>query len=156
MLVSDINDLAIEFAETSIRQRLFPEGVARVSHHRKAGDTVLLISASPSLIVHPIAAMLGIEHVIGLNVHIQHQQIQSMLIEPLSYRAGKLTCLQKWLSQHGLTGSSLTYAYSDSINDRSLLEFAHTPIVVNGDRHIAGLAEQNAWRQVHWQVPALD
>ncbi len=148
----EIEKLAIEFAEKHIRQRLFPKGISNVVQHQKSGDTVLLISASPTLLVRPISNLLGIEHAIGLNLQVQQHKIKNSLIEPLSFQDGKLSCLQRWLEAQGFPHRSLDYAYSDSINDRPLLELANTAVVINGDELLLALSQKKGWRSECWRI----
>lgn len=148
--ISELEKLSQEFADLYIKPRIFEEGLSCVHYHRQQGDTLVLVSASPSLLVKPIARLLGIEHVIGIEIAVSNNTLQPRLLTPLSFRADKITCLKQWLYEQQLSNLPLSIAYSDSINDAPLLEFAKSAVVVNGDKTLKTLAHKKQWLSVNW------
>ncbi|MEG2637268.1 MAG: HAD-IB family hydrolase, partial [Acinetobacter sp.] len=45
-----------------------------------------------------------------------------------------------------------SWAYSDSINDRFLLEYADHAIAVNPDDRLEALAKEQAWEIQDWSI----
>ena len=57
--------------------------------------------------------------------------------------------LEQWLEGRDVTES---WAYSDSINDRFLLEYADHAIAVNPDARLQALAEEQGWDVQDWSI----
>ena len=100
--VTEIRALATKFAEHHIKPRIYKEGMYKVREHQKAGDILLVISASPTIIVEPIAALFDIQHVIGIDIKVSNNKFTKNLIEPFSFGEGKVALLKQWQKQHGL------------------------------------------------------
>ncbi|MCZ3030545.1 HAD-IB family phosphatase, partial [Acinetobacter baumannii] len=77
-------------------------------------------SASGTHLVTPIAARIGIEEVLGIDLDLSHGVYSGKTVGVLTYREGKITRLLEWFKQEGesLEGA---YFYSDSRNDLPLL-----------------------------------
>ena len=148
--VEEVEAYMQELLHRSIVPRLFPQGLERLEWHRKRGDQIILISASGEQIVKPIAAYLGIDDVIAINLQQKEGRYTGQTEGVLSYQKGKVLRLQAWLQEHphSLKGS---YAYSDSINDVPMLEFVEMPWVINPAPHLEMLADQRGWFIAHWQ-----
>ncbi|SSS50939.1 Putative hydrolase, haloacid dehalogenase-like family [Acinetobacter baumannii] len=65
------------------------------------------------------------------------------------YQKGKLARLEAWLDGRSVSES---WAYSDSINDRFLLEYATHAIAVNPDDRLEKLAQENKWEIQDWSI----
>lgn len=150
--VVEIDALAEEFANVVMRPLVFPEGLACVKAHLDAGDTVLLISASPTLVVRPIASLFGISHVIGIDISTQGDKYTRRVKEPFSFGPGKLKCLQQWQSKRQIDSHTLSNMYSDSMNDLPLLMYADQAVVVNADTIVIEKAKRFNWRIEHWKI----
>ncbi len=61
-----LNQQCHHFAEQVLRERLYPEGLARIEWHRERGDELVLISASGEHLVAPMAKMLGMDHCVAI------------------------------------------------------------------------------------------
>ena len=57
--------------------------------------------------------------------------------------------LEQWLAGREVIES---WAYSDSINDRFLLEYADHAIAVNPDARLLALAEEQGWDVQDWSI----
>ncbi|MGE0071775.1 MAG: HAD family hydrolase, partial [Thiomonas sp.] len=64
-----------------------------------------------------------------------------------SFREGKITRTEQWLASLGLQWDDFgqIWFYSDSINDRPLLERATHPVVVHPDPLLAAVAREKGW-----------
>ena len=65
------------------------------------------------------------------------------------YQKGKLARLDQWLAGRTVAES---WAYSDSINDRFLLEYATHAIAVNPDDRLEKLAKEQDWDIQDWSI----
>jgi HAD superfamily hydrolase (TIGR01490 family) len=109
----------------------------------------LVISASGTHLVKPIAARIGIDEVLGIELDVAHGVYSGKTTGVLTYREGKITRLMEWLEQEGehLDGA---YFYSDSRNDLPLLLKVANPQVVNPDPVLRAHAEKAGWPIHHW------
>ena len=105
--VAEVETLMQELLHRSIVPRLFPQGLDRLQWHRDRGDQIILISASGEQIVKPIAAYLGIDDVIAINLDQNDGCYTGKTTGVLSYQKGKVTRLQQWLTV--ITSYSIHY-----------------------------------------------
>ncbi|MES2818010.1 MAG: HAD family hydrolase [Pseudomonadota bacterium] len=138
------------FVEDVIEPLIHGDACTCLAQHRAAGDRLLLISASGSHLVTPIAARLGIEEVLAIDLELQHGFYSGRTQGVLTYREGKVTRLLDWLQAEGenLEGA---YFYSDSRNDLPLLQRVDRPHAVNPDPLLRQHAEQAGWPILHWR-----
>ncbi|WP_417618764.1 HAD family hydrolase [Oceanisphaera sp.] len=145
----DLAPLVDKFVQQDILPIVYPDARDRLHWHQAQGHTVVIISATGEHLVKPIARMLGVEHAIGIMLDSCEGVYNGRTRGVYSYQEGKLTRLQDWLHQQQLN-PELSYAYSDSLNDLPLLEYADRPAVVNGDQHLRLIAQQRGWELLDW------
>ncbi|GAB2729409.1 HAD family hydrolase [Halomonas garicola] len=146
-------EVAIEvaaFVTIRIVPRVFPQGHKLMAHHRRQGDRLLLISSSSQHLVAPVAKQLGIEQVIAVEPALDEGVFTGDTTGVLSYRGGKVTRLEAWLTEHNATASHLSF-YSDSKNDLPLLNRVNRPVVVNPDPVLAEIARVEGWERLDWR-----
>ena len=97
----------------------------------------------------PIAARLGIDEYLGIELEVARGMYTGNTVGTLTYREGKITRLLAWLDQEeeNLEGASF---YSDSRNDLPLLLKVDHPHVVNPDPVLREQAEQHGWPILRW------
>lgn len=66
-----------------------------------------------------------------------------------SYREGKVTRLEQWLSARDETYSEIHF-YTDSINDLPLCERADYAYLVNPCPRLKAIANRSNWTILHW------
>lgn len=137
------------FVEDVVEPVLHSDATRCLATHRKAGDRIVIISASAHFLVSAIAQRLGIEDVLAIDLEIQHGCYSGRTQGVLTYREGKVTRLQHWLSENNesLEGA---FFYSDSRNDLPLLKQVDNPRVVNPDSQLREHAEQAGWPILNW------
>ncbi len=120
------------FLEEKIQPILLPKAVELLDRHKRAGDTLLIITATNRFITEPIAGVLGVEHLIATEPEFKEGGYTGEVAGLPSYAAGKVDRLQTWLEEHDqdLQGS---WFYSDSHNDLPLLEIVTHPVAVDPD-----------------------
>ena len=119
-----------------------------VQGHQKAGDMVVIVTATNEFVTRPIAAAFGVQELIAIDLvrNAQGEFTGDILGTP-SFREGKVTRVEAWLAARNLGWQDVeTTFYSDSMNDLSLLEKANHPVATNPDERLRQLATQRGWR----------
>lgn len=152
--VSDIQKMMPRFVESYIKPVVYHQGQARVKHYKEQGHDLLIISATPAFVVKEIAALLGIENVLAIDLVEEEVAGQSMysgkILGTPTFREGKVTRLRSWLASNGASLKDSTF-YSDSSNDIPLLELVDHPVVINPDERLLLKAQQDNWSVLHWK-----
>lgn len=133
---------------THVEPQLYAQGRALIKAHQRAGDTVLIISATNDYLIAPMSEALGVKDMIGVTLAVDDQGNFTGGYEGVpSFGAGKQTRLLQWLDNQGcqISDYQRSYFYSDSINDAPLLEAVTDAVVVNPDNKLKALAEQKDW-----------
>ena len=146
--LQQIEAITSVFVHQFIVPTVYPDALAKVRWHQAQGHAVAIISASPTLIVKPIADYLKVKHAIGIEVAIVDNKVTQIAIAPFSFKEGKVSAVNHWLSSTAMT--SLDYAYSDSSNDLPLLSLAEHAFCINPDEALAQQAKVNQWQTYHW------
>lgn len=145
----EVEHVVEPFVEDVIEPLIYSDAMRCVAEHRRAGDRILVISASAEFLVNAVAARLGIENVLAIQLEEQHGFYNGHTRGVLSYREGKVVRLREWAEAEGesLDGA---HFYSDSINDLPLLEQVTHPYVVNPDPLLQAHAEAKGWPRLTW------
>ena len=139
------------FMKKVIRAQMRPEGFAAIRRHQEAGHQLVGITATSDFITAPIFREFGITEIIATNAEIVDGKYTGKVINTPCYQKGKLVRLNQWLEGRDVTES---WAYSDSINDRFLLEYADHAIAVNPDDCLEVLAKEQGWDIQDWSIQA--
>ncbi len=142
-----LNDLRDEYVATIIRPMITEKAKDLVNEHRSQGDQLLIITATNSFITKPIAALFGIEELIGTDLEEINHQFTGKIKGVASFQEGKVTRLNQWLDEKHLTLAQFdkTFFYSDSKNDLPLLRIVSHPVAVNPDATLNTEAKKNNW-----------
>ncbi|MDX9839481.1 MAG: HAD family hydrolase [Azoarcus sp.] len=146
----DVARVVESFVDEVIEPIVYRDASLCVAAHRKAGDRVLVISASAHFLVSTIASRLQVDDVLAIDLE-QHNGCYSGRTQGvLTFREGKVTRLQHWLEDQGesLQGASF---YSDSRNDLPLLQRVDHPHAVNPDPVLHSHARQAGWPVLSWR-----
>lgn len=141
--VAEWQPLRTRFVEQIIAPRVAALAPALLERHRMAGDTLLITTATHRFITEPIAALLGVEHLLATEPEIIDGRLTGRMLRS-NFQAGKVERLQEWMRAHQAEAAEVT-AYSDSRNDLPLLEFAHTAIAVDPDPVLRAEALRRNW-----------
>lgn len=132
------------FVREKIDPILLPAARALIDSHRRAGDALLIITATNGFITAPIAARLGIDALIATDPECRDGRFTGRVAGTPAFREGKVERLRQWLQgrDHSLAESCF---YSDSINDLPLLETVARPVAVDPDPRLASIADARGW-----------
>ena len=123
--------------------------ILRILHkHYEAGDTLLLASATNSILVNRIGARLEFKNIIGTDPEVKDGSITGKIIGDPAIGDGKLKKVVSWMRDNGKLDFSETTFYSDSINDLPLLESVEKPIAVNPDDRLRKTSVLRGWEIV--------
>ena len=133
------------FINKIVKDMALPKAFELLEQHKKAGDELIIISATGTHLVAPIAAYLGVEHALGVDIEYKEGFITGKLVGTPTFREGKVVRAEQWAKENGHTMDD-TYFYSDSHNDLPLLEKARFPIAVDPDRILEKTANERSWK----------
>lgn len=133
-----------DFLRQKIEPILLPAARELLDEHRAQGHTLLIITATNSFITAPIAAQLGVEHLLATEPEQRYGRYTGGVDGTPCYQRGKVTRLHHWLQEHGdkLDGS---WFYSDSHNDLPLLEEVSHPVAVDPNPLLRQEAMRRGW-----------
>ena len=136
------------FMREVVRPEIRREAIELVERHRRAGDTIAIVTATNEFVTAPIARALGVDELIAVRLERDANGWITGGIEGTpSSREGKVQRVEEWLAARGLTWDSakITF-YSDSINDLPLLERVDHPVATNPDQRLREIARARGWR----------
>ncbi len=147
--LEEVAHLVEPWVEEVIEPIIFGDACRCIAEHRKRGDRVLIISASGVHLVGPIAARLGVDEYLAIDLDAHNGVYTGRTHGVLTYREGKITRLLAWLDQEqeNLEGASF---YSDSRNDLPLLLKVDHPCAVNPDPVLREHAQAHGWPILSW------
>ena len=94
--------------------------------------------------MEPIASLHEVDSYLGCVFEVVDGRYTGELSGIPTYKEGKITALDTWLDSQGAK-AKIIHFYSDSINDRPLLERADQAFVVDPDQSLAELANDRGW-----------
>jgi HAD superfamily hydrolase (TIGR01490 family) len=136
-----------EFMDAKIRPMIGRPARDLVAGHLAAGSLCAIVTATNSFVTGPIAREFGVAHLIATEPEARDGAFTGKVAGVPSFRAGKVTRLEQWLSATGQTLERFdaTWFYSDSHNDLPLLELVERPVAVDPDDRLRDLAATRGW-----------
>lgn len=120
-----------------------------VASHQRAGDLVVLTTATNRFLTELTAVHLGFAHVIATEPELVDGVFSGATTGVLNMRGGKVVRLHAWLQARGAQLQQFdSTGYSDSINDLPLLEAVDHAVVVHADARLAAIAAERGWRSL--------
>lgn len=119
----ELDTVAEGFAAQVVTDGLRAEVADRLRHHVDAGDVVVFVSASFEVYLRPLAALLGVDDVIGTRLEVGTDgRLTGALDGPNCRGPEKVVRLHAWLDAlHGGRAAVHLTAFGDSTGDRELL-----------------------------------
>jgi len=141
--VAQVSSIVSETLHQHIEPTVYAEAMDLIAEHHAAGRDVVIVSASGSEVVEPIAALLGADHVIATRMAVVDGRYTGE-IAFYAYGAAKAEAVRA-LAKERDYDLAACYAYSDSATDVPMLEAVGTAAVVNPDRALRRLAAESGW-----------
>jgi HAD superfamily hydrolase (TIGR01490 family) len=126
-----------------------PAGRVMIEHHRQRGHTIVLATGSTIYAATPVAANVGIEHVLSSRLEVAADGVFTGKASVYCFGHHKVTLAERWAEEHGID-LARSYFYSDSYNDLPMLARVGTPIAVNPDARLRRHARQRGWAIQAW------
>lgn len=140
-----LDQLHQQFMDECIRPIITQASRDKIAEHAKAGDILLIITATNKFITGPISEELGIENILATDPEMVDGRYTGKVSGTPCFREGKVERLSEWLKQNGLNLAD-SYFYSDSHNDLPLMEQVSTPVAVDPDDTLRQHAEIKGWQ----------
>lgn len=136
------------FIRAVVQKGITKQALELVRSHQRAGDEVVIVTATNEFVTRPIADAFGVKELIAVELERDAQgQLTGEIKGTPSFREGKVVRVTQWLADRGLDWNSVeTWFYSDSLNDLPLLEKATCPVATNPDDRLRALAKERGWR----------
>lgn len=148
---AELDALHADYLEQHIKPIITRKARELLAAHAAQGDEIIIITATNRFITGPIARELGVEHLIAIELEEEEDgRFTGRVSGVPSFQQGKITRLQQWLDERGLSMDSYeqSFFYSDSHNDLPLLKLVDQPVAVDPDDTLRAHAEQQGWRVI--------
>ena len=119
---------AQEFSTAILRSGCRPAALAVLDAHRRSGDFLVLLSASPSLYVPRIGSLLRFDRVICTEVAFDGDTLRGELTTPNRRGEEKARCLRELRAEFP---DAVVTAYGNSASDLAHLQLADLGMLVN-------------------------
>jgi HAD superfamily hydrolase (TIGR01490 family) len=146
--VAEIERDAWDLFHQFLLRRSFPEGIARVRHHRRLGHRTLLITGALDVVVAPLRPLF--DDVVCASLSERDGTFTGRLTELSPIGEARALMLDAYADEHGLSLAE-SIAYADSSSDLAMLEAVGFPVAVNPDSRLAAIARRRGWLVEHWQ-----
>jgi HAD superfamily hydrolase (TIGR01490 family) len=141
-----------------MREKILPiipaEARELLQEHRAQGHVLLIITATNRFVTAPIAAELGVPHLLATEPQIAGDRYSGKVDGIPCFREGKVHRLEIWLRERGMN-LARSWFYSDSHNDLPLLERVTHPVAVNPDETLETHATAKQWPILRFKPPKL-
>lgn len=149
--VGQVTAIVEETLHDVVDPLVYAEATELIAAHRQRGEDIVVVSASGTEIVQPIAKMVGATHTVATRMVTHHGRYTG---DVEFYCAGdnKALAARQLAAQQGYD-LTRCHAYSDSISDLPLLEAVGHPTAVNPDRALRREAQQRGWPVLTFSKP---
>jgi len=141
---NELAEQAIAWVEDAVVETIYPEAERLVEEHLAESHVVAIVSGATAFVVRPIAARLGIEHILYTRLEVDNGLFTGRVIEPICFEEGKIYWLQQFIDEHEIDLAK-SYFYTDSISDLPLLDLVGHPVATNPDPVLYRTAVKRRW-----------
>ncbi len=145
---AQVDAWTVQFVRTLLERGLYSDALDALGAHRRAGDLLVLLSASTDLYVPAIGQALGFAEVICTGVSWDGPRLLGKLTTNNRRGAEKARCLGSLRETH--PGMPIT-AYGNAASDLEHLRLADRGVLVNGARRARRAAGAAGIECVHWR-----
>jgi HAD superfamily hydrolase (TIGR01490 family) len=141
-------EASARFMREIVEPVLLEPARALVQRHREAGDTLAVVTSTNDFITAPIAAALGIPHLLATELERDAAgRVTGRIRGTPALREGKVARVEHWLAGLGTTlaGCTRSTYYGDSTTDLPLLERVTHPVATNPGPALERHAAQRGW-----------
>ncbi len=116
----------LDFCRQVLLPRIYPKALERMEHHRRQGDGVLLVSASPDIYMRHMQELLPVDAVLASLTSPDGRVTRNCKGEE------KVRRVQEWAAKQGTEFDwANSWAYGDSAHDLPVMRLTGNPVLVN-------------------------
>lgn len=138
----------VELGERLFRERVagtvYPEARAIVKAHQRKGHTVALASSATRFQAGPLAADLGIEHVLCTKIEVEDGRLTGRIDGPVLWGRNKADAVAAFAAENGVKLAE-SYGYANGDEDVEFLETVGLPRPLNPAFGLARVAAERGW-----------
>jgi HAD superfamily hydrolase (TIGR01490 family) len=150
----DLRERTAAFYEACVRPLYRPGARLAIEEHRRAGDSLVLLTSSSQYLAEHVARDLKLDALICNRFEVDQSGLHTgRTIGALCFGAGKLQYASDFARGRGARLEDSVF-YTDSYADRPLLEAVGRPVAVNPDRRLRRLAAKRRWELLDWGTPS--
>jgi len=149
--VKKVRSIIKETIHDHIDPIVYDEALDLIRRHHENGRDVIIVSASGSEVVKPIAKLLGADGVIATKMESKKGKYTGN-ITFYAYGQAKADAIKTMAKDRGYD-LSRSFAYSDSITDAPMLNEVGHGFTVNPDRALRRACEANGWGVLRFKRP---
>jgi putative phosphoserine phosphatase/1-acylglycerol-3-phosphate O-acyltransferase len=149
---AELEEQALVWFDEMVLETLYPEAEQLVREHIDAGNVVAIVSGATKFVVRPLAARLGIEHMLYTRLEVEDGLFTGRVVEPICFEEGKIYWLEQFIEEQDIDLAK-SWFYTDSITDRSLLDLVGHPVAVNPDPLLYCEAVRRRWPVRFFEAP---
>ena len=139
------------FAKATVEGNSYAEAKRIITEAKAAGETVVIATASHRFYVEPIAAALGVTHVIATGSVWEGDTLTPQIPGENCYGPAKRAMVEAWFAESGLDRDRVHVRfYSDHVSDLPTFEWADVPIAVHPSPKLRAVAEAWKWSILDW------
>lgn len=146
-----LRNVTQEALQDVITPYIFAEARNLIAHHHTHGRGVAIVTASPSVIVEPIAEELGVDHLLATELEVKDGLFTGEVVH-FNKGQAKVDRIIELAETHGYQLAD-SYAYTDSHTDLPMLELVGHPHAVNPDRPLRKIAQEHNWPISNFERP---
>ena len=140
----ELEQEAVQWVEEMVVDTIYPEAERLVREHADAGHVVAIVSGATRFVVRPIAARLGIDHLLYTRLEVEDGRFTGRVIEPICFEEGKIYWLQQFVEEQGIDLAK-SYFYTDSVTDLPVMDIVGHPVATNPDPLLYRAAVRRRW-----------
>ncbi|MDC7234341.1 MAG: HAD-IB family phosphatase [Spirochaetales bacterium] len=135
--------MAASFAASAAKRYVYPEMRTLLDDNRKRGIRNVLITAQDEIIGSAFSSLLNMDDCLASRYVIETGRFTGME-QPLCFQEGKVHWASQYLEKMNFVWEDCAF-YSDSLNDRPLLEACAYPVAVHPGAELSALAAEKQW-----------
>ncbi len=140
----ELEQEAVQWVEEMVVDTIYPEAERLVREHADAGHVVAIVSGATRFVVRPIAARLGIDHLLYTRLEVEDGRFTGRVIEPICFEEGKIYWLLQFVEEQGIDLAK-SYFYTDSVTDLPVLDIVGHAVATNPDPLLYRAAVRRRW-----------
>jgi len=146
-----LRELGFECFAKRIKPRIYPGARTLIRQVRESNLMVVLLSASPSQIIEPLAEEIAADAILTTKIEVENDRFTGRLTSPPCYGKAKTAAAKDFAAQKGFEINQC-WAYADSQADIPLLSACGKAVAVNPDRWLLNEAKRNKWEVIRFKL----